>query len=237
MPDIFVAKDKKEHKTKKIISKKDPLEKATLSKKEKRPLSKKKISKHKLAGHTNNPLASFSYYPVKTSFVNKDPEEKIILLLRKHPLTNFGWIAVAFLMLIAPAFVSVFGFFEALPATFQFVLFIFWYLLTSAFVFEEFLSWFFHVNIVTDERIIEVDFINLIYREITDANIDQIQDVTVEIGGAARTFFNYGNVIIQTAAVVPKIDFEAVPRPDRVAKILRELRIEEEVEKMEGRVR
>jgi len=99
------------------------------------------------------------------------------------------------------------------------------------------LGWFFHVNIVTDERIIEVDFVNLIYREITDANIDQIQDVTVEMGGGIRTYFNYGDLIIQTAAEIPKIDFEAVPKPDMVAKVLRELRVEEEQEKLEGRVR
>ena len=107
----------------------------------------------------------------------------------------------------------------------------------TAFVFEKFLSWYFHVNIITDERIIEVDFLHLVYREITDANIDQIQDVTVEVGSAIRTTFNYGDVIIQTAAQLPKIEFEAVPQPDRVAKVLRELRIEEEVEKLEGRVR
>ena len=78
---------------------------------------------------------------------------------------------------------------------------------------------------------------HLVYREITDANIDQIQDVTVEVGSAIRTTFNYGDIIIQTAAQIPKIEFEAVPQPDRVAKILRDLRIEEEVEKLEGRIR
>ena len=99
------------------------------------------------------------------------------------------------------------------------------------------MSWFFHVNIVTDERIVEVDFINLLYREITDANIDQIQDVTVEVSGGPRTFFRFGDVIIQTAAQVPKITFEAVPNPDTVARVLRDLRIEEEQEKLEGRIR
>jgi len=34
-----------------------------------------------------------------------------------------------------------------------------------------------------------------------------------------------------------KIEFEAVPNPDLVARILRELRLEEEKEKLEGRIR
>lgn len=192
---------------------------------------------HKLPGHSHNPLASFSLLPDKVSFVNEDPQEKVILLMRKHPITNLGWISIAFLLIIAPFFLAVFTPLELLPSDYQFVLTLVWYLIISAFILEEFLSWFFHVNIITDERIIEVDFANLVYREITDANIDQIQDVTVEVGGTLRTFLHFGNVVIQTASEIPKIEFEAVPNPDNVAKILRELRIEEEQEKHEGRVR
>jgi hypothetical protein len=182
-------------------------------------------------------LGAFCYYPDNVKFVNKDPEEKIILLLRKHPITNLSWLTIAFFMLTAPSFLTVVTPLELLPLGFQIILSFVWYLITSAFVLEQFLSWFFHVNIVTDERIIEVDFVNLLYREITDANLDQIQDVTVEVGGALRTFLHFGNVVIQTAAEVPKIEFEGVPDPDKVARILRELRLEEEQEKLEGRVR
>jgi membrane protein YdbS with pleckstrin-like domain len=189
------------------------------------------------AGYTRNPFAAFSYFPDKTDFLNRDAEEEIILLLRKHPFTNVKWILIALFMLIAPMFLTVFPYFDLLPVRFQIASILIWYLVTLAFVIEEFLSWFFHVNIITDERIIEVDFLNLLYRELTDANIDQIQDVTVKIGGALRTTFNYGDIQIQTAAEIPQIVFEAAPRPDAVAKILRELRVEEEIEKLEGRHR
>ena len=57
------------------------------------------------------------------------------------------------------------------------------------------------------------------------------------MGGVIRTVFNYGDVYIQTAAEVPAFEFLAVPKPDRVAGILQELRMEEEQEKLEGRVR
>jgi hypothetical protein len=67
--------------------------------------------------------------------------------------------------------------------------------------------------------------------------LDQIQDVTVEVVGSFSTFFRYGDVVVQTAAQIPQIEFEAVPNPDMVARVLRELRIEEEIEKLEGRIR
>lgn len=186
---------------------------------------------------SQNPLSPFIYRPDRVRFINEDPEEKIILLLRKHPITNLGWIIISFLTLIAPSFVSVFDPFLVFPGSYRLIIILIWYLILFFFVFEKFLKWFFHVNIITDERIIEVDFVSILYREITDANIDQIQDVTVPIGGGMGTFFNYGDVIIQTASEVPRIVFESVYKPDAVAKILRELRVEEEKEKLEGRVR
>ena len=194
-------------------------------------------NRHTLPGHSHNPLTAFNYYPDKTKFVNQDSEEKIVLVLRRHPITNINWILIAFVMFITPSFFTLISPFDALPGGFQLVLNLVWYLITTAFILEEFLNWFFNVNIITDERIIEVDFVNLLYREITDANIDQIQDVTVEVSGGPRTFFGYGNVLIQTAAEIPKITFDAVPKPDMVARILRDLRLEEEQEKLEGRVR
>lgn len=232
MADVYISKKKKEKTVVKKSSTPIVRAKKVVSKKE-----RSGIIKHKLPGHSHNPFSAYIYYPDRVKFINRDPKEKVVLFLRKHPITNLGWVVLTFLMVIAPAFISIFDFFELLPAGYQIVFILIWYLITIAFALEEFLKWFFHVNIITDERIIEVDFVNLFYREITDANIDQIQDVTVEMGGGIRTMFRFGDLVIQTAAEIPKINFEDVPEPDKVARILRDLRIEEEVEKLEGRVR
>jgi hypothetical protein len=188
-------------------------------------------------GSSGGPVSAFNYNPKNVNFVSKDPEEKVILFLRRHPITNLPWVVTSFIIIILPSFLTVMPFFEKLPPRFGVLSILIWYLFCIAYIFERFLDWFFSVNIVTDERIFDVDFYNLAYRKMTDANIDQIQDVTVQIGGGMRTMFNFGDVLIQTAAEVPEIEFEAIPQPDKVAKILRELRVQEEIEKLEGRVR
>jgi uncharacterized membrane protein YdbT with pleckstrin-like domain len=223
MPDVFVAKKKSKKKTASRVKK----------------LSKGKllVDKKLLREVSHNPLSAFCYRPKKVKFETQEPEEKIILLLRKHPITNVKWILTAALMMLAPLTLQTFPLLDFLPSNYQFVAIMGWYLITLAFVLESFLTWFFNVNIVTDERIIDIDFYNLIYKEVSDANIDKIQDVTYKMGGVVRTIFNYGDVIIQTASEMPNFDFLAVPKPDKVASILQELRIEEEVEKLEGRVR
>lgn len=235
MPDIFVSGESQKI-TKKMTS---PSIKRTNKKNRKKVLDRvvsealdKDVSKMRPSS-----LSAFCYYPKATSFVNEDKDEEIILLLRKHPITNLNWIFTAIFMILVPVFVSAFQFFVDIPVNFQIIFTLIWYLVTIGYMLEKFLSWFFHVNIITDERILEVDFHSLIYREMTDANIDQIQDVTVKIGGGIRTIFNYGNIQVQTAAEIPQLEFESVPEPDAVARILRELRVEEEQEKLEGRVR
>jgi uncharacterized membrane protein YdbT with pleckstrin-like domain len=190
-----------------------------------------------LPGHTRSRLAAYGYYPDHVKFVGADEKEKVVLLLRRHVITNLKWMIVSLLLFSTPLVLLLLGFLSTIPADFLFVGLMFWYLISFAFTFEQFLSWFFNVYIITDERVFDVDFVNLVYREMTDANLDQIQDVTVKVGSVIRTVFDYGDVLIQTAAQVPEIDFEAVPHPDRVAQVLRELRVEEEIEKLEGRVR
>ncbi len=191
---------------------------------------------HKDKFHTHSPLSSYFYFPDSVKFIAKDSKEKIVLLLRRHPITNVPWIIVSLLMFAAPMVLSTFPLLSFMPDRFQFVSILIWYMVTIAFTFESFLNWFFSVYIITDERLFDVDFINLIYREISEANLEQIQEVTTKMGGVIRTVFDYGGVHIQTASDKPNIEFEAVPHPDQVAKIIRELRVEEEQEKIEGRV-
>ncbi len=179
-----------------------------------------------LVGHTHNPLSAYCYFPHNVNFATKEPDEKIILVVRRHIITNVGWIVLVILMIFAPLILQFLPLLSFLPLKFQVVSLLFWYLLTTAIAIQGFLSWFFSVNIVTNMRVIDVDFENLIYRKITDAQIGNIEDATVKMGSVIRTLLDFGDVSIQTAAEVPEITFYAVPHPDRIDKLLSDLRLE-----------
>ncbi|HKB88104.1 MAG TPA: hypothetical protein VKC53_00495 [Patescibacteria group bacterium] len=179
-------------------------------------------------GHNHNRLSAFCLYPDDIDFETRQKEEKIILLLRQHPIINVKWIVVTILMFFVPGILRAFGIFDSLPTGFGLIITLAWYLITMAYALESFLSWYFNVYFVTTLRVIDVDFYNLVYKQVSDANIDKIQDVTYNMGGVIRTIFNYGNVFIQTAAEVSEFDFLAVPYPDKVAKIIEDLITKEE---------
>jgi hypothetical protein len=185
---------------------------------------------------TRNPLAAYMVKP-KVRFETQEREEKVVLLLRRHFVTNLGWLFTTIFLLVIPLFWGYVPFFHLFPDRFQIVLIILWYLVAVAFFLEHFLSWYFNVQLITDERIVDVDFYSLLYKEVSDTKIENVQDVTFVMGGALRALLNYGTVYIQTAGERREFDFEDVPHPNRVAKIINELLLEEEKERIEGRVR
>jgi hypothetical protein len=187
---------------------------------------------------STSPFDAFAPKPLTVrSFDSQLQDEQVLLLLRQHPITQISKVLVIIGMLIFPFFFPYVDFFVELPGRFQTAVFLLWYLLTMAYTLEGFLSWFFNAYIVTDERIIDIDFISLIYKNISAAKIDNIEDVTATTGGALQSVFNFGTVKVQTAAATTEFEFENVPQPNKVTQFLNELLLQEEKEKIEGRVK
>lgn len=180
-------------------------------------------AKSAVSGHSHGLLSTFSVYPDHVDFETRGEDEKIILLLRQHIIVNVKWILVAAVMFFVPTLAKGFGVFNTISGGLELIIIMAWYLVTMAYAFENFLSWYFNVYIVTNERIVDVNFHNLIYKSVSDATLDNIQDVTYNMGGVTRTVFNYGDVFIQTASEVSRFDFLAVPNPARVSKMINEL--------------
>lgn len=171
----------------------------------------------------HNPLAAFATFPPNLGFATQQPGETIILLLRQHPIVNVPWILATIVLLLAPNVVNFVPLISFLPFRFQSMVIILWYLLVMAFVVERFLNWYFNVYIVTNERIIDVDFYSLIYQNLSIARLDKVEDVTFVQGGALAAFIDYGDVQIQTAAEKNEFEFAKVPQPGKVVEIISQL--------------
>ena len=185
--------------------------------------------------HAMFPLASFADHPLGVHFSTQGDGEEIEMFLRRHFITNLPWIISTFLLMIAPPVVvpllSPYLPIQ-IPTALSIVLIFFWYLAVLGGLFlTSFINWYFNVYIVTNERIIDVDFVNLLYREISSTRLNLIQDVTVRSGGVIRSIFHYGDVFIQTAGTQLNFDFHAVPEPEFAAhtieKIMQEARLSE----------
>lgn len=170
------------------------------------------------------PVGAMAVLPTDASFETKDTEEQVILVLRRHLITNLPWILLASIMAIVPVFAITVGFVPvSIEPKYRLLLIIIWELFIFGYALEQFLIWFFNIYILTNERIIDIDFHGLLLREISDADLDKIQDVTIRGAGISAAFFHYGDIVIQTAAEMQMFEFREVPQPETVSKVIREL--------------
>lgn len=185
---------------------------------------------------TTNPLIAFAPKPVNMRFATQDTQEQILLLLRKHPITQLLWVIIAGIGVLIPVFVDPGQLLSFLPPNYQVATTITWYVAILFYVLESFISWYYNVYIITDERVVDIDFLSLIYRNISSAKLNRIEDVTARTHGALQTVVNYGTVTIQTAGTAEEFEFEDVPRPNTIVQLINELLQEEELETIQGRV-
>jgi membrane protein YdbS with pleckstrin-like domain len=168
-------------------------------------------------------MSAFLVKPSGVKFETQEADETIVLLLRQHIIKIIPWVLFTILLFCIPFFfpiISPIFNLQFVPTRFQFIGILLWYLLTLSFAFQNFLMWYYNIYIVTNHRVIDVDFFSLLYKTISDAPLEKIQDVTYSMGGVGSALFNYGNVFIQTAAEVPNFEFLSVPTPDKVVKTI-----------------
>ncbi|MEK7616572.1 MAG: hypothetical protein AAB414_00765 [Patescibacteria group bacterium] len=163
--------------------------------------------------------------PLNCRFEGQDADEKILLLLRAHPITNLNWVIPAIVLLFTPFFIpAVFSFLNlniaSIPPSFGIVFLIINFLLIMTVTFEGFLHWYFNVYIVTDKNIVDCDFHSILFKNIDVAPLRNIEDTSSSMGGILNSLFHYGNVFIQTAGASRNIDFHSVPRPHHVADFI-----------------
>lgn len=155
------------------------------------------------------------------------PDEKIILLLRRHWLVLAGrlvvWLLIACLPVafyrLDPHALDNLLVNDALQAIFM-LLMVTYYLYLWLFIFDGFVDYYLDTWIVTDRRLINIETEGLFSRQVSEQKLFRVQDVTSELKGIVPTFFNYGTVYIQTAAEEPRFTFKQIPNPDRVAQAI-----------------
>lgn len=176
-----------------------------------------------LLGHSKSSFSDFLVNPKILTFAEQEKDEIIYLAARPHFISNISWIATSVFMLFIPLILRYFNFLNFLPLRYRLSAIFFWYLVTFMFAFEEFLSWYFDFYLITNKRIVDVDFLNLLNKHFAQTDISMIQDVSCTVKGFLGTFFNFGDLLIQTASEINQINFEKIPNPSKVIKLIKEI--------------
>jgi hypothetical protein len=221
MPDVFIAEPKENDKTASEIP-------YVLEKQER---ADKPIPVIQLPVSLKNSVRLFSSFckdPDGISFQSQEKDEKVLLFLRKDFITNTKWILIGIFLILLPLslILSQQLFKNPLPfLTFNFYLIIilFYYLFVAAYLYINFITWYYNVALITDRRVIDVEFSGLVYKDVATTKLSLVQDVSYAQVGVIRTFFDYGNILIQTAGSLDNFVFEATPNPEGAVHVVEEL--------------
>ncbi len=163
--------------------------------------------------------------PTNIFFASQEKDEKVIFVLRAAFITNFPWVFFGILFLILPQIYMRFVLINPKlsiinPPQLENTIIIIWYLVVIGFILQSYISWYFNVYIVTNKRLLDVDFIPLFYKRVSETNYDKVEDSSYEMNNFFQTVFNYGTVFVQTAAENREFEFKNVPNPAKVQDII-----------------
>ncbi len=167
--------------------------------------------------------------PAKSLFPGQQPSERIHLVTRPHWIILarrvLMWFVFVALLLLLDVFVT-----SAFPAVlrepyiyiFNLIKTLYLMLLTIG-IFSIWIIYYLNYQIVTNERVVDITQEHLLSHTTVEFHLNRVQDVTAEIKGVLGNVFNFGDVFVETAGENTRFEFNNVPDPHRVAKLILDL--------------
>lgn len=158
---------------------------------------------------------------------NKKPDEKVVLFLRRQWFSWAGIIVAFAFMLAVPGGIAWF-FWErvndwmghSVLGPLLVVLGSVYVLCVWLFSFLEFTDYYLDTWVITTHRVINVEQKGLFNRVASELHMAAVQDVTSDVKGMVRTFFDFGDVLVQTAAEHTKFVFKGIDHPEKVKELV-----------------
>ncbi|HRI56967.1 MAG TPA: PH domain-containing protein [Anaerolineae bacterium] len=132
--------------------------------------------------------------------VQLQSDEEVIQIIRRHPASLWGRLALIVLVLVVALFI--WGNFGGSGA-FSSLLDIALVLVVIGGLLMGFMVWYRYHNdlwVITSQRLIDVTRSTPFSQQITTASLRNVQDINIRVKGVFNTMLNFGDVICQTAS-------------------------------------
>ena len=157
----------------------------------------------------------------KILFPGQQPDEQIHLVLRQHWAVLFMklslWVIMAILYLaIDYASLSFLPDYLGPENMYYIDMFKIAYLMFLMLgLFIIIILWYLNMQIITNERVVDIEQRGLLHHTISELHLEQMQDVTAEVHGLPENILDYGDVYVQTAGETQRFIFHKIPNPLR----------------------
>ena len=142
--------------------------------------------------------------------------EKVINIYRQTEAVLFKPVLIIFSLIYFPWFFLIK---YELVSNYDRLL-LFWTFLVLLYGLNAYLIWLLNVYIVTDKRLINVSYKNLLNKKVVETPLERILNVSFQIKGFWQSLFRFGTVEVQAAGLVDPLSLKKVSQPDKVKDFL-----------------
>jgi uncharacterized membrane protein (DUF485 family) len=159
-------------------------------------------------------LGMINTYPKEATFATQDPDENIVMVVRKHIFRNATWIINTIVMITIPILMVTIlsawdtsfndgqlmnsDIIENVNSSVLTAVALFYYSFVFTYIYFSYIHWFYDVFIITNQRYVSIDFDILHGRTIVDIPLSDIIDVSEKVLGFLPTLIGYGNIEFKT---------------------------------------
>ena len=81
-------------------------------------------------------------------------------------------------------------------------------------------TYYMDIWVITNRRIIDIDYLRLFDRNIAMVRLERVQDVTTHVRGIVGTLFRYGSVVVQTAGSDKEFVIDQIANPEALRDVI-----------------
>lgn len=152
--------------------------------------------------------------------------EQIVLKVHRHWLfiatRMLGLGAVSTLPLVVGAVLVRLGIIMPLATTAASgaVLWALWGLVLWAMFWQFWTTYYMDIWVVTNKRVIDIDYQRLFDRNISIIRLDRVQDVATHVQGIVGTILRYGSVVVQSAGSEKEFVIDQIANPEALRDVI-----------------
>lgn len=161
-------------------------------------------------------------------FQGQRPDEKIVMIIRKHVIVYIRLILIFLITTALPITIFLFFWIPQFPLSsltqggLLGYLGVCFFLLYSLAIFL--IAWLneeFDLFILTNQRLVDITQVNFFKRTVAATQLRNIEDTLAKVSGFWSTLLNYGDLDVQTAAGDPsEFYMDHIPDPVSVARVI-----------------
>ncbi|MFW5719532.1 MAG: hypothetical protein ACOCXT_00710 [Candidatus Dojkabacteria bacterium] len=191
-----------------------------------------------------SPMTSLASFPGNFRLHDQNPDERILLFIRKHKVILLLEILGYSLLLFVPVFVQIVisymanALFNGIEEVNTFFSSKFWIIIWMVWIayllkgyYNIFFKWFYNINLLTDNRFIDFDFIGIFRNRIEETSILNIQDAKDSQKGLLQSLFNMGNMEVLTASENTVFNLDNIPSSHKARDFVMDVVIAKKQEK------